>query len=133
MNTNVNIHQGRFGYHPCNFELFQKLKRLHKWYWQTMYDFHRWHRWWRKQPQNRHGAEPKYCAVFVDDTTWYKAIERHGERGYRVYPKMVTDRGLVALYQLARIPQREPVPTFEPKLVEQIAELYSRAASYFEV
>ena len=132
MNIDITNYRGRFGYYPCDYELFQKLKRLHRWYWQTVYDFHRWHRWWRKEPQNRHGAEPQYCSLFVDDTTWRKPVEHHGVRGYQVYPKMVVDRGVLALYHQARMPQVEPVPPLEGETVKTILELYTKACSYFE-
>ena len=45
MNSNETIYQSRRGYHPCSHDLYLKLKSLYKWYWQTIYDFHRWHRW----------------------------------------------------------------------------------------
>ena len=82
MNLNTTIFQSRWGYHPCNFQLFLKLKSLHRWYWQTLYDFHRWHRWWRKEPQNRVGPEPVFCPLFVLNTTWYKSVRNGGVDGF---------------------------------------------------
>ena len=124
--------KSKWGYHPCNYQLFRKLKSLHRWYWQTVYDFHRWHRWWRKEPQNRVGAEPKYCPAFVCDGVWYKPVLIHGESGHRVYPKTVVDHGVVKLYQSARLPQAEPVAPFDTETVERIESLYSKVAVYFE-
>ena len=50
MNIQLPVYKSRWGFHPCGYELFAKLRLLHKWYWQTVYDFHRWHRWCRKEP-----------------------------------------------------------------------------------
>ncbi len=51
MTTTIQPCKGRWGFRPCGYALYLKLKRLHKWYWQTVYGFHRWHRWWRKEEQ----------------------------------------------------------------------------------
>src|SRR5687768_17348390 len=87
MTSTTNEFQSRFGFHPSTYEVFLKLKFLHKWYWQTLYDFHRWHRWRRKDEQNRIGPEPTYCPVFVEDKPWLKPVKFHGEPGYKIYPK----------------------------------------------
>ena len=126
MTTETNRFQSRWGFHPCDYELFLKLKHLHKWYLQTVYDFHRWHRWWRKQEQNRIGPEPKYCSVFVEDKVWLKPVKFHGENGFKVYPKTVIDHGVVELCQSARIPQPEPVQTFDTETVNRIELLYGQ-------
>src|SRR5262245_24481435 len=61
MSTEIEKLRSRWGFHPCRFDLYVKLKLLHKWYWQTIYEFHRWNRWQRKESQNRVGPEPKFC------------------------------------------------------------------------
>ena len=131
MNKNKNLHfQSRWGFHPCDYSLFLKLKYLHKWYWQTLYDFHRWHRWWRKQEQNRRGSEPIYCPVFVKDEPWYKAVQFHGVDGVKVYPRTAVDFGIVSLYQTARSPQDAPVAPFDVATVEQIEDLHSKVSAF---
>ncbi len=131
MNSTRNENQSRWGFHPCNYELFHKLKRLHRWYWQTVYDFHRWHRWWRKEVQNRVGTEPVFCADFVQDKPWFKPVRIHGEAACKVYQKTVVDCGIVDLYQQARMPKSEPVELFETEAVERIEELYLAVSGYF--
>lgn len=132
MTTETQSFNSRWGFHPCAYELFLKLKRLHKWYWQTVYGFHRWHRWWRKQEQNRTGPEPTYCQAFVENRPWIKPAKFHGEDGYKIYPKTVTDRGIVELYQRARRPQPEPVPLFDEEMVQRIESLYALVRSEFK-
>ena len=124
--------QSRFGFHPCDYELFAKLKCLHKHYWQTLYDFHRWHRWWRKQPQNRVGQEPAYCPAFVEDCPWYKPVTTHGVAGFKVYPRTVVDHGLVALYHQVRHPQAEPAAELDATVLERIAALHAQADVWFK-
>jgi hypothetical protein len=119
-------YQSRFGFYPCNYELFAQLKFLHKHYWQTLYDFHRWYRWWRKQADNRRGAEPSVSPLFVVEKPWHKPVITHGIQGFKVYPRTFVDHGIVALYQSARRPKPEPVEAFDGHTVHKISELYWR-------
>ena len=127
MIANNSTFQSRWGFHPCSYEFFLKLKRLHKWYWQTVSDFHRWHRWQRKLPHNRFGSAPSYCPLFVEDAIWYKPVRTRGVNGFRVYPKTVVDRGVVSLYHQARLPQPQPVPPLDEATVQHIEALYAAA------
>ena len=132
MTTATAVFKSRWGFHPCDYEFFLKLKRLHGWYWQTVYDFHRWHRWWRKVPQNRIGPEPVFCPLFVEDKIWYKSVRIRGEDGFIVYPKTVTDHGIVDVYQTARKPQPEPVAPFDAETEKRIESLYEKMESRFD-
>lgn len=132
MSTITNSPKSPWGYHPADYELFCKLKRLHRWYWQTVYSFHRWHRWWRKQEQNRVGPEPSYCQLFIEEKSWRKPVRTRGVAGFKIYPKTVTDHGIVELYYLARMPQPEPVTPFDAGITEKIETLYSKAVSHFK-
>lgn len=127
MNSSKASLQSRWGFHPCDYSLFVKLKSLHRWYWQTVYDFHRWHRWQRKEAQNRVGPEPRFCDLFVDNSVWHKPARRRGVDGCKVYPKTVIDHGVVDLYRRARMPQAEPVEPFDAETVGRIEELYREA------
>lgn len=131
MNMQHSPFKSRWGFHPCDYELFLKLRRLHKWYWQTLYDFHRWHRWWRKEEQNRSGPEPKYCPAFMENKTWYKPVKNHGVDGYKVYPKTIQDHGVVDLYQSVRMPQPEPVQPFDSETKTRIESLYQKLKTHF--
>lgn len=132
MNTNLITHQSRRGYHCCSRELFLKLKFLHRWYWQTVYDFHRWHRWSRKETAHRIGPEPSYCAVFVDDRIWHKPVRTHGVDGYKNYPKTVIDLGICALFHQARMPATDPVPPLEVDTQAMVERLYEAVRQYVE-
>jgi hypothetical protein len=95
------------------------------WYWQTVYDFHRWWRWWRKQPQNRVGPEPKYCTAFVENRPWFKAKRLGGVDGVRYYPKRMDDRGVIELYHRARQPHPAPVEPLASSVLKAIETLYA--------
>jgi hypothetical protein len=45
--------QSRWGYHPCDFPTFLKLKRIHKVFWVGLRKLAAWERWHRKLPHNR--------------------------------------------------------------------------------
>lgn len=131
MDTTSSNFKSRWGFHPCNYEVFHKLKRLHGWYWRTVYEFHQWHRWWRKEPQNRNGREPTFCPSFIEDTMWFKPVQTRGEKATKVYPKMLLDHGLVGWYQAARMPQCEPVIPFDAEVLERIESLFAEVSIYF--
>lgn len=54
----VEIHEGKWGFYPCDHENFKKLKRLNYLLLQTKVQAARWKRWGRKAEQNRKYAEP---------------------------------------------------------------------------
>ena len=125
------IFKSRFGFHPCDYELYTKLKFLHRIYWETLRQFHTWHRWYRKQPQNRIGTEPSYCSCFVQNTPWVKAVVRDGKRGFRRYPRKVVDHQVIDLYHAARMPSELPQESFSAEDVSAIENLYATVIEYF--
>jgi hypothetical protein len=129
MTTDKPTFQSRWGHHPCDYELFLKLKRLHKAYWQTVYDFHRWHRWLGKQEHNRIAPEPTYCHLFIEDKVWWKPFHRRGVHGFKIYPRAVVDHGIVSLYGSARRPEPQPVPVFDAETCRRIETLYASLLS----
>ncbi len=132
MQDTTKVFQSRWGYHPCDHGLFLKLKYLRKCYWQTIYDFHRWHRWWRKEEQNRVGAAPKYCPVFVENKTWYKEVLRHGQPAVKLYPRTVVDNGVLELYETARRPQPDPIAPYDDQLRRRIESMYESVKAHIE-
>ena len=50
--------RSRWGYHPCNYETYRKLRKLHKAYWEGRRLLAKWHRWKAKRPHNRTRPEP---------------------------------------------------------------------------
>lgn len=131
MSSTANQRQSRFGFHPCDRELFFKVKYLHKRYWETLRAFHQWHRWNNKDPQNRVGVKPVYCPALVVDRLWRKPITRRGEQHYKWYPKTVVEHDVVLRYQTARTPSAEPVEAWSADEVQAIQALYENVKEYF--
>ena len=123
--------RSRFGYHPCDWATFRKLKDLHRWYWQTVRDFHRWWRWQRKLPANRRGPEPQHCPAFVLLRPWRQWRKCHGMTAVREYPRRLVDRGVLGWYQAARRPQNEPPRPWDELTLQEIDRLHTEAAAWF--
>jgi hypothetical protein len=47
------IYESKWGYHPCDYQGYLKLRRLHSAYWEGLRLFAKYERWERKAPQNR--------------------------------------------------------------------------------
>ncbi len=61
-----------------------------------------------------------------------KAARMGGQDGCQLYPRTVTDHGIVDLYRRARLPQPAPVSPLEADTVRRIEELYSKVAVHFQ-
>jgi len=133
MNRATDTFRSRFGYHPCDFATYQKLKSLKKWYWQSVKDFHRWWRWQRKRPENRRGPEPAFCPVFVRNEPWFKPRRIRGQDAVRYYPQTLIEHGVMELLALARQPQAEPPTPLDESHLRVIDRLHAAAAEWFEV
>ena len=132
MSSVSNTHRSRYGFHPCTFEIYRQLKYLHRRYWETLRQFHTWHRWNRKRPENRIGNEPKFCEVFVENRPWAKPVMRNGQQAFKLYPKTVLEHDVIRLYHEARMPQAEPVDLFSEQPIAAIKRLYEQVHDYFE-
>jgi hypothetical protein len=51
-------YRSRWGYHPCDYATYLKLRLLHKAYFEGLKLLARWRRWRAKRPHNRKGPEP---------------------------------------------------------------------------
>jgi len=91
------VSQGRFGFHPCSYEEFLELKQAHKVALEALRVGLRYHRWVRKDPDNRKGAEPP-----LPKSTWVDA-----DFGCHDFKRFYLQ--LLAAYRNARYPK----PTIE--------------------
>ena len=126
--------QSRFGFHPCNYQLYLKLKYLHKQYFRTLRQFHTWHRWWRREPQNRYGNEPMVCPEFIRPGRWIKpvSIANGAGTGFKIYPAIVNDANVVETYQRSRMPMSEPVTPFSAEQIAEIERLYVKVKTWMD-
>src|SRR5262245_19500805 len=69
-------HRGRWGYYPCPYELYRKLKRLNLLALHARRRSAAWERWYRKLPHNRKGQEPVLPPISRDDADFIYADYR---------------------------------------------------------
>lgn len=66
-----NVFKSRWGFHPCDYATFLKLKEINKWWWKFLHERAAWERWNNKWPKNRHGSEPEFSPYFnKDNCSW---------------------------------------------------------------
>lgn len=118
--TQAQTFQSRWGYHPCDYETFKKLKLISKAYRKAIVMVSRWKRWKRKDPKNRvirqkirndmgqvigyeqptPMPEPKICTVFTTLTP----PEPNNQHRYLI----TTGSEWLSEYSQARKPQLSP-------------------------
>ena len=53
MNSTLNVVEGRFGFYPCDYDTYQKIRKIYNAYLKSLSQNASWWRWTNKQPQNR--------------------------------------------------------------------------------
>ncbi len=148
--------QSRWGFHPCDYSTYRKLKFLHHVYQQALRMAHAWERWKRKDPHNRVErrrirnakgqiigyeppaplAEPRLCPIFS-----HKVLEqRHVDKKANLFregfldEKVVTDDvGIAEDYAGARKPVKELAEVRPLRVsVESIDALYEHARIWLQ-
>lgn len=136
--------QGKYGFHPCTWETYKKLKEINKALTKAKHQKAAWERWERKQPQNRvmrpklrdsNGRvvgymapipilEPYLCPIFCEKRIWPRQPWTKEE--------MVTINLVYAdlekYYSEARypIPYEEACVCFSQSLIQMINEVYEK-------
>lgn len=77
--SGIEVHEGKWGFYPCDHENFKKLKRLNYLLLQTKIQAARWKRWGRKAEQNRKYSEPVLPDSFysLDKISGYSRYDRN--------------------------------------------------------
>jgi hypothetical protein len=128
--------KGRFGFYPCDYETFLKVKKLHSFYWKALRRNAEFERWCRKAPQNR--VIRKW---FRDEKGRKTGSEIVGPKPEpKCYPIFHTrnyvpqgfhaleDMGILQAYQSARTPREKaedvaPLNLSVEKIDKMLAEL----------
>ena len=140
-----NVFKSRWGFHPCNYETYLKLKEISKYYYKAramLYDYVRWE---RKDPQNRiirkwirddqgHKCgfevvgpkpEPKVCPLFMrkgeDKRFWCPAYFGWDNPG----------SSFLEDYQNARYPKPEDQVKPLKHTPQQIDEFLAKCRAWF--
>ena len=150
------VFRSRWGFHPCDYETYCKLKFLNLAYQKAVRLAHAWRRWQRKDPHNRVSRrrvrnsegwtvayeppvplpEPKSCPVFSQ-----KVFEkRHGDQrghfsreGFLVEKVVTDDRGIPDAYASARKPVANQADVQPLRLsAAELEELCREARTWLE-
>lgn len=143
-------YKGRWGWHPCDYQTFQKLKLLNRQFVEAQHQVAAWNRWNNKLPHNRvirkkirnaEGQvigrapfgepmpEPEFDPLFCRKASFpaYRNVNGKYERYDRDYMEL-NDFSIVAAYQQARKPQPNPESVRKLSISkDRIDELYRLA------
>src|SRR5262249_29644284 len=148
--------RSRWGFHPCDYETYRKLKLLNIVYERAVRLAHAWQRWQRKDPHNRVSRrrirdgqgqtigyeppvpllEPSLCPVFTRKVMEKRHINKKGcfsREGFLEEKVVIDDLWIAADYASARRPASEPAqvrPLHHSP--EAIDALYEQARSWLE-
>jgi hypothetical protein len=150
------VFRSRWGFHPCDYATFRKLKLLHLVYKRAVRLAHAWDRWYRKDPHNRvcrprirndKGqtigyvepvllAEPPICPVFSRKVQEKRLVDKEGNCSKDGFldEKIVTDADWIATdYSTARQPAPDPGAVRPLRgTVAEIDGLYELARAWLE-
>jgi hypothetical protein len=156
MSTNPITFRSRWGFHPCDYATYRKLKLLHLVYMRAVRLAHAWDRWNRKAAHNRvrrprlrdtsgrtigYGAptplaEPLLCPLFSRKVQERRFVDPSGQcirEGFLVEKVVTDDAGIVTDYAAARRPVAEAGAVRPLRCtVARLDELYAQALAWLE-
>jgi len=156
MTTNLPVYQSRWGFHPCDYQTYRKLKFLNLAFLKAVRQAHAWVRWKRKDPHNRvirrrkrngNGQaigyekpipmpEPRICELFSQKVLEKCYVDKKGtyyKEGFMAEKVVMLDSGIAQDYAASRMPQaneEEVVPLRNS--LETINHLFELARSWAE-
>jgi hypothetical protein len=148
--------QSRWGFHPCDYQTYRKLKFLYQVYLQAVRMAHAWGRWQRKDRHNRvirrrirnekgqtigYGPplplpEPRICPVFSQKIFEKRHVDKKGKfsrEGFTDEKVVTGDFWIPADYASARRPVADRVGV-QPlhHSVAELEKLYEQARTWLE-
>lgn len=108
-------------YYRCDWESYYKLKSLHRWFYQTIYDAARWRRW-SKKTKYRSVVEPAVCPFFI---VLQKALFG------LIMLDAKTLEWIKEHYRLARQPHEVEIEEFSEETLKKINTLYEKISTWF--
>jgi hypothetical protein len=148
--------QSRWGFHPCDYQTYRKLRFLNQVYLKAVRQAHAWARWHRKDPHNRvcrrrirneQGQtigyepprplpEPKICSLFSQKHFEKRHVDEKGRSsrdGFIVERLATDDFCIPADYAAARkpVPDHAQVQPLRHTVAEYEA-LYQQARAWLE-
>jgi hypothetical protein len=146
----------RWGFHPCDYATFRKLKTLHQAYLKALRMARVWERWERKAPHNRVSRrrlrnaqgqtiaydapvpipEPALCSVFTQKIQEQRFIDKNGnvaKDGFLMTKLVINDMRIIVDYHNARRPAASAAEVKPVTLsVVEIDALYEAVRKWVE-
>lgn len=130
----IETHKGRWGYYPCSYETYLKLKRLNHFLMLSRIQTARWFRWGRKAEHNRTGEQPNVPPVFFysDNLSFYEKNFSWTNHDKIVRSKKELMRSIEQDYANARYPKQtaDEVTSLELRS-ERIDSMLSELEAFF--
>jgi hypothetical protein len=148
--------QSRWGFHPCDYPTYRKLKFLNQVYLRALRLAHAWTRWARKDPHNRVRRrrirnekgqtigyeppallpEPRICPVFSQKLIDIRHVDKKGNfsrEGFKEEKVVTDDFSIPADYFSTRKPAANPSDV-RPlhHTAAELEELYEKARAWLE-
>lgn len=132
MSTTKQVFKSRWGFHPCDYNDFMKLKRAHKLLLRAYCDCKRYLRWINKDPHNRKGPEPNAPQSFIE--TGFHQLDKHCFYGvgFRRAGRKNLYLRVLEQYRNARYPKQDPedvsplnLPKGFDKTIEELNQFYA--------
>lgn len=128
--TTNEIHESKYGFHPCDRETCLKLKEAHRILLRAYRDVKRFIRWDNKLPHNRKGERP-CCPKLIE--VGHHRLDKHEfyGRGFARYGTKNLYLHVLHQYEKARRPKPTPeevepldLPANLDEIVEKLREFY---------
>jgi hypothetical protein len=120
--------KSRWGFHPCPYETYLKLKHLKKWFWENVTNYCAYRRWHSKQPQNRIGDQPEFCDVFLSVNA-----KRYSPSGHwTVAFSLELKEFLMDTFDQVRVPSENLVDSLKETTLQRIDDLYEKVSKWYD-
>lgn len=128
------VHESRWGFYPCDHDMFLKLKEAHWLLLRAYRDCKQNIRWNNKLPENRKGSEPRAPKDFIERGFHKLDKKQFSGPGFRRYKGRNLYLHVLEQYQKARRPQPnaddvEPLdlPEDLDAIVERLKQFYGES------
>lgn len=149
-----NVYRSKWGFHPCDYDTYIKLKKLRGYFYMALSRHRAWERWHRRLPKNKFAIEyiydekgrkkgykkiapipePVVCPVFSVKRMAKKFFDESGyhKEGIDIEVRVMGDWGVLDAYNKARVAVTNPddVPSLE-LTADQIDSMLKEAEEWY--
>lgn len=131
MQQTTTVCEGRWGYHPCDYPTFLRLKEAHGLLLRAYRDCKRRIRWDMKDSHNRKGEQPTAPVDFLEwgwhrlDKNCFSGLGFRRFKGQNYYLKVLRE------YRSARIPRPTPDEVIPLDLPEDLEDVIAELREFY--